>query len=314
MNMSESLAPVALFVFNRPDHTERTLAALRQNVLAPETDLVIFSDAPKRETQAEAVAEVRKVIKGFSGFRSLEVIEREKNMGLAPSIISGVSELCRNYGRVIVLEDDLISSPYFLSYMNAALDAYEDVDNVFSISGFNAPSKIMRFPDDYKEDVYFCPRNCSWGWGTWWDRWSSVDWDMKDYEEFRNNKAERRRFNLSGDDMSEMLDLQMAGKISSWAIRFSYHHFKHNGLAVYPRYSYIHNGGLDDSGVHTKKRDQRLSNREGLLKAPAVVTFPPKAVVDEAVLRNFRQVNKYRFRSKAKRVVLAVLKAISGSR
>jgi len=309
--MSEPLAPVALFVFNRPDHTERTLAALKQNELASETDLVIFSDAPKRETQAAAVAEVRKVINGASGFRSLEIIEREKNMGLAPSIISGASDLCRNYGRVIVLEDDLITSPFFLRYMNAALEAYKDVKNVFSISGYNYPSRILRFPEDYKEDVYFCPRNCSWGWATWWDRWSTVDWDMKDYEAFRDNKEERRRFNRTGDDMSEMLDLQMAGKISSWAIRFSYHHYKHNGLAVYPRHSYVCNGGLDNTGVHTKKGDERLSNRDGLAMALPEVSFPPIASTSGEVMRQFRNANRYRLRSRVKRIVLGAVKRLS---
>ena len=124
------LAPIALFVYNRPDHARRTIEALRANILANESDLIVFSDAPKPETQVEKVVEVRQYIRQIVGFRSVTIVERESNFGLARSIVDGVTTTLKKYGRIIVLEDDMVTSPYFLTYMNEALEKYAEDDRV----------------------------------------------------------------------------------------------------------------------------------------------------------------------------------------
>lgn len=172
----------------------------------------------------------------------------EHNKGLAKSVITGVSQVIEKYGKVIVMEDDLISTEDFLQYMNDALNYYEKNQKIWSISGFNIPIKM---PKDYKSDVYLSYRGCSWGWATWKDRWDKVDWDVTDYDEFKKNKRLRKKLNRGGRDMANMLDLQMEGKIDSWAIRWCYSQSKQDMFTVYPVKSRIRNIGLDGSGTHS---------------------------------------------------------------
>src|ERR1700682_2325806 len=134
--MNTSCAPIALFVFNRPDHTRRTVEALRANAHAAASELFVFCDAARDAKDASGVAGVREFVHGITGFRSCTVIEKEKNLGLANSIIGGVTEVLRRDDRVIVMEDDLVTSPFFLSYMNEALEYYQDDDRVASIHGY----------------------------------------------------------------------------------------------------------------------------------------------------------------------------------
>ena len=120
-----SNAPVALFVCRRPQHTRRAVEALRANAEAPETDLIVFSDAAREAAASPQVEEVRQFVRTISGFRTVSVIERERNFGLAASIIDGVTRLCREHGRVVVVEDDLVVSRHFLHYMNRALETWK---------------------------------------------------------------------------------------------------------------------------------------------------------------------------------------------
>jgi hypothetical protein len=244
-------APVAVFVYNRPEHSKKTIEALSENRLAKETDLFIFSDAAKNEKSIEAVENTRKIIETISYsklFKSIEIIKSPTNKGLADSVISGVTKIIDKFGSVIVVEDDLISSKDFLQYMNRALKYYKNNKSIWSISGYNIPIEI---PSNYNHDVYLSYRGCSWGWATWKDRWNQVDWKVNDYNNFKNNNALRKKFNLGGRDMANMLDLQMEGKIDSWAIRWCYAQSKHNMYTVYPVQSRIKNIGLDGSGTHS---------------------------------------------------------------
>src|SRR5262245_24975653 len=129
-------APIALFTYNRPDHTRQTVEALRKNELAEETDLLVFSDAPGRPDDAERVRQVREYVDTISGFKSVRVVARARNLGLAGSIIDGVTQVCGESGRAIVLEDDLVTSPFFLGFMNKALDTYASEDRVGSVHGY----------------------------------------------------------------------------------------------------------------------------------------------------------------------------------
>ena len=245
------LAPVILFVYNRPEHTRGVLESLSQNRLAKESELFIFSDAAKNDAAKEKVDMVRVLIKekGWKeAFKQVTVVEGKENRGLAKSIISGVTELINQYGKVIVIEDDLILSPYFLDYMNGALEFYEREKDIWSISGYSFPMKSLK---KYSHDVFYSYRGCSWGWATWADRWMKTDWDVKDYQQFLADDKKQRHFNLGGGDLTGMLKLQMEGKINSWAVRWVYMQSKLNMYTVYPKKSYILNDGCDGSGTNS---------------------------------------------------------------
>jgi hypothetical protein len=247
------LAPIVLFIYNRPEHTKRTVEYLLKNTLAGDSSLFIFSDGAKSESDEKKVSTVRDYIKTIKGFHKIEIIEREKNLGLANSVISGVNEAFNLYNKVIVLEDDMISSPYFLKYMNEVINFYEDDLRIYSVTGYTFPIKISK---EYMPSVYLAPRASSWGWGTWKDRWEKVDWDINDFQEFIKDKSKVREFNMGGDDLTRMLKNSISGKIDSWAVKWSYAHFKNNAYCVYPVKSRVQNIGADWSGIHTIKTNK----------------------------------------------------------
>lgn len=256
-----NLAPVIIFNYNRPDHSLRTWEALAQNQFASETELYLYCDGPKANASDEMfqrIASLHAQAKQYaidapkaSKFKAVYVVCAEKNKGLANSIIDGVTEVINKHGRVIVLEDDLLTSPYFLKYMNSALDYYENRPAVMSISANRPPLDKMRIPSDYEYDVFTCLRSYSTGWATWKDRWEIVDWSMDYLEAFLKHPEQVEAFNRAGDDMTRMLLLQRDGKIDSWAIRFGYAHFKEHCVTILPCYSYVDNIGFDGSGIHS---------------------------------------------------------------
>ncbi len=241
-------SPVLIFVYNRPLHTQECIHALQQNRLARETDLFIYADAPEKpDSKAESV---RAFIRSIQGFKSVSIIERKSHYGLARSIISGVTDSINAYGNAIVLEDDLVTSPFFLTYMNDALKFYKNNKNIFSISGYNYPPETLKIPENYKNDVFLSYRPSSWGWATWEDRWGEVDWGISDYDQFINTAHEQKQFNRGGDDLTPMLKDFMRGRIDSWAIRFCYAHYKTGAYALFPVCSYVDNIGFDTTGTH----------------------------------------------------------------
>jgi hypothetical protein len=243
-------APVALFVYNRPDHTRRTVEALQRNELASQSDLFVFADGARSQKGTAAVQQVRRFIRGIDGFRSTTIIERDRNFGLATSVIDGVSQLMRNFDRAIAVEDDLLTSSDFLTYINKALDRYESEQRIFSVSGFNYP---IAAPAAYSFDAYlaYCPM--CWGWGMWKNRWQTIDWSARDFPVFITDREEQKRFNRGGDDLTWMLARQMAGKIDSWDIIWAYSHFKHDAFALLPVVSKVYNTGFDKSGIHCRR-------------------------------------------------------------
>jgi hypothetical protein len=247
------LAPIILFVYNRTEHTKKTVDALKLNKFASDSLLYIFADGNKNESDKMSVKAIRDYIQSITGFKEINITLRDKNIGLAESVISGVTEIINQYGKVIVLEDDIITSPYFLKFMNEALDFYKDGARIFTISGYNFPIKI---PKSYQHRIYISPRPSSWGWATWKDRWEKVDWEISDYDEFVDNKERIKKFNQGGDDLSRMLKKQMSGKINSWAIRWAYAHYHSKGYCLFPVNSFAKNIGADSSGVHTKKTNK----------------------------------------------------------
>ena len=249
------LAPIVLFVYNRFKHTKLTVEALARNCLAKDSALYIFSDGPKIQSEDQDILQIREYIKSIGDknwFKNVIITEQEKNRGLANSVIEGVSKVIAQFGSVIVVEDDIVTSPYFLSYMNQALDYYADNPQIWSISGYTFPMKSLK---KYDKDVCLSYRACRWGWGTWRDRWESIDWDIPDYQEFRANKMEVRRFERGGRDLSSMLESQRQGLTDSWAIRWCYWQSKRDALTIYPRISLVKNIGYDGSGTHEGNED-----------------------------------------------------------
>ena len=241
-------APIALLVYKRLDLTIQAIESLKRNNLAQFSPLYIFSDAAKSETAEKQVNEVREYISSIDGFAEVTVIMASKNLGSANSPISGVNKVLEKYERIIVVEDDLIVSTNFLDYMNAALDYYADIGNIGSICGYGL---ALHFNENDKADVYFLPRGGAWGWATWKNRWEKIDWEVSDYETFKNDKVARKKFNIGGADMSRMLDHQMNGKIDAWDIRRCYSQHKLGMLSVYPKVSKIENNGFGQNATHT---------------------------------------------------------------
>lgn len=259
------LAPVVLFVYNRLDHTVGVIESLSNNILAKETDVYVFSDAAKTDKGVEKVNAVREYIlkkEWQDNFKSVTIELAESNKGLAKSVIQGVTEIIEKYGNVIVVEDDLILSPHFLTYMNDALTYYQNNSKIWSISGYSFPMRSLK---KYSHDVFYSYRGCSWGWATWVDRWKTVDWNVREYDKFVHNKEWIERFNRGGVDLSNMLRMQMEGKIDSWAIRWCFAQSNQEMYTVYPAISYLENAGCDGSGTHSGSNRDFYTDMSGAL-------------------------------------------------
>jgi len=242
-----NLAPIALFVYNRPWHTKQTIEALKKNELAKESKLYIFSDGPKKnELDIVKVGIVRNYIKTISGFRNVEIVEQKENRGLAQSIISGVTDIVNRHGHVIVLEDDLVTSPYFLKYMNEALEIYRDRDDVASIHGYIYPTKV------HLPETFFIKGADCWGWATWQRAWNMFEPDGKKLLAQLQDRKLEKEFNFDDShDYIGLLEGQINDKNDSWAIRWYASAFLQDKLTLYPGKSLIKNIGLDNTGTHS---------------------------------------------------------------
>jgi hypothetical protein len=256
--MTDALAPIVLFVYARPEHTRLTLEALAANVLAKQSDLIIYSDAARGDNEAGQVQAVRSVIHAAKGFRSIDIIERETNYGLSRNIIEGVTEVCRRYGRVIVLEDDIVTGPYFLSFMNATLERYANDSRVWHISGWNYPIDSSGLGDAF----FWRVMNC-WGWATWADRWKHFQKNPQRLVESWD-KEKIRHFNLDGaHDFWAQIQANQLGKLNTWAIFWYATIFENDGLCLNPARSFVHNIGHDGSGENCGGSDFFTVDRLG---------------------------------------------------
>jgi len=242
-----TLAPIALFVYRRLAHTATAVEALVRNPEAQDTDLVVFSDAARDAASQADVAKVRSYIRSISGFRSTNVVERSANLGLANSIMDGVSRLCCERGSVIVIEDDLVVAPGFLEFMNAALIRYRDEEKVMQVSGYMFP---VKHPEALKP-IFLTRVPTSWGWATWDRAWKSMELDACALFDRLKKANALHDFDVAGSYIySEMLQRQAAGELDSWAIRWYASMFLAGGLCVRPSGSLVANTGFDDTGVH----------------------------------------------------------------
>lgn len=245
MTDESNLAPVALFVFNRPKHTSRSLEALSRNYLASKTELVIFSDGSRNAADETEVATVRNVIRNEWGFAKTSVIERNENLGLSTSIVQGVSDLLVSHEKIIVLEDDILTGRYFLSFMNNGLQHFADESRLMHISGWNYPIRS----DDLEEAFLWRGMNC-WGWATWKRAWRYFKRDFGDISSWE--RPVRHRFDFDGGTNNwQQLKLNKAGKLSTWAIFWYLAIFRQGGLCLNPSVSLTENIGLDGTGTHS---------------------------------------------------------------
>lgn len=238
-------APIALFVYNRPRHTRQAIEALLANAEAAKTRLYIFCDGPRNTAESRAVADVRSYVRTITGFRKATLIEREHNLGLAHSIIDGVSRVCREHGRAVVLEDDIVTSPNFLKFMNEALDLYERDERVISIHGYVYPIEAT-----LPETFFLRGADC-WGWATWKRGWDLFESDGRLLLRQLQERKLTHRFDYDGAyPYTRMLKKQIAGKNNSWAIRWYASAFIKDKLTLYPGRSLVQNIGMDSSGTH----------------------------------------------------------------
>lgn len=250
MNKNKNKAPIALFVYSRPEHTRRTVEALANNEGAKDSVLYVFADAAKSAADTASVEVVRQYIHEIIGFRQVIIIEQSENLGLAKSIINGVTSLCEKYGRVIVLEDDLETSPYFLKFMNEALDFYENTPEVMHISGCRYPAEPFGEDDTFVLRVPLC-----WGWATWQRAWITFEKDITVMKRF--DRAMIKRFDF-GNTYSywKQLELNRVGKINTWFVFWYANLFLRDGLSLFPARSLVNNIGMDDSGTHSRSTNE----------------------------------------------------------
>jgi len=244
--MDNNFSPIALFVFNRYEKTKKTIISILLNQEAKFSELFVFSDGPKKEDDMKEIRKIRKLISQLKTFKKIHLFEREKNFGLANSIIKGVNEVLNHHKTVIVLEDDIIISRNFLYYMNKSLNEFILNHKIFSITGYSFSNDINT------NDIYVFNRFMSWGWATWKDRWSKINFDysIDDLPMLNENKE---KINLAGEDLISMYLAQIEGRIDSWAVRFAVGQCLNQGLTIYPKYSLVKNIGFDNQATHTKR-------------------------------------------------------------
>lgn len=254
--MNLSLAPIILFCYNRPDHLRKTLVWLIANKYASDSILYVYCDGPKKDAtdeQLQKIEEARMVVDELAvvpSFKEVCVTKRDENLGLGKSIITGVTEIINKYGKAIVLEDDLETSPYFLSYMNQCLEHYENRKSVFSISSLSRPHPERFYPQDYPYDVYVSLVHHPTGWATWADRWKQVDWNANAYDEI--NKYPEMKSAFRRIEYTEWEDLQRvkeSGK-NVWSVVFSLAHFVNHAVSICPIVSYINHIGWDSEATN----------------------------------------------------------------
>ena len=244
-------APIAIFAFNRPEALQRMINSLKTTPEYKESEKYFFIDGARTPDEQAAVDKVIEIARRESG----NVSCNPGNIGLGSNIIRGVSTVLSKYARVIVIEDDLVLMPGFLKFMNDSLTYFENDNRILSVCGYSLQFKV---PERYASSVYLGDRASSWGWATWRDRWVKVDWTVKDWREFSNDKSAIKGFNRAGSDLFSMLKDYMEGRNRSWAIRFCYHQYRHSLWSVHPIQSLVDNEGFGLAATNCRQKYNRF--------------------------------------------------------
>lgn len=289
-----SLAPILLLTYNRPSHTRQTLEALLNNKLANESDLIVFSDGSKGAKDKKEVDAVHKLIRSIDGFKSIRIVENDKNIGLANNVIKGVTEIVNEYGKVIVVEDDLVASPYFLTFMNQSLDLFENTDEVGHIQGYCYP--IPELPE-----TFFTQWIGSWGWATWKRAWQYFIPNGQELMDDIKQRKLSKIFDFNGKyPFTRMLQRQIDGENNSWAIRWYASLFLKGKVSLNAGRSLVQNIGFDNSGTHCDDDD---IYRSSLYTEELRIVAPGKIEEDMQARRLIEKFHgkTYSFKAKALR-------------
>ena len=283
--MLNDLAPIGLSTYGRLQHLNETVEALQQNTLAAQSELFVFSDAPKPGDEGR-VAAVRSYVHTIRGFKKVHIIERESNDRVANSR-GGLKRLLDRYGKVVFLAEDIVTAPSFLTFMNEALFKYEENDRVFNISGYSPPINI---PADYHHDVFFLRRISAWGFGIWKNRFAQLGYmTPEEFELFASNKTKVKEFvRAGGTDLMLMLKADAYGEIDAGDVKLMYAQFVSDQYSIYPVRSLVQNIGHDGTGVHcgtASKFDVSMSDKSSF-------EFPDNVIVDRRIVKA-----NYKFRS-----------------
>lgn len=285
--MIENKAPVVIFAFNRHEPLKMVLERLACADGVSERDLIVYIDGPRNESDVRKVNLVLGVIESFrkASLPNIEIRRRERNLGCQKNISSAIGEVLSAYGKIIVIEDDVLVSKYFLRYMDDALTLYENDTRIWGVNGHQCP--YMRLPIGFKEDVYLSPRNLCTGWGTWKNRWEKVDFLIKDWPQFIAYKENVEKIYAAGWDIKAMLDKHYKGKLNSWALPCTYYMVKHDMYVIEPRYSLTKNVGFGLESVHCGNIESVWGHQKYYDYRPCLVA---QICIDAGIMRRFRYV------------------------
>ena len=280
---------IALFVYNRPEHTQEVLKGLKRNNIPK---LYIFSDGIKDKKDKDSVDKVRNLIDSIDWCET-EIIESERNKGLADSIVYGVNYVLERHTRIIVLEDDCVPSDNFIAFMEKCFDKYENNEKVMNVTGYSLPIKI---PDNYLYDIYFSYRSSSWGWGTWRRAWKYFDRNKLILDEIEKSPNLRKKINRAGEDLIPMLKNQINGKIDSWAVFWAINIIKNDGICINPLKSKIKNIGNDGTGIHgginNRYKVKIIKENINLLNLPNEIIINDKIIKEYKIFFHISLKNK----------------------
>jgi hypothetical protein len=281
------LAPIIIFVYNRPTHTRQTLEALAKNDLAGQSHLFIYADGPKDDCDNEMLSrilETREIIRSKNWCKEVNILEAKDNKGLAVSIVSGITEVVNRFGKVIVLEDDIVTSTGFLNFMNLGLEYYENEDRVMDISGYSFPVKNYKLPD-----IFFLQMASSWGWATWSRAWKYFTDDTRlIYDSLLTENKMDSFLKIGGENYKNQLMENLSGTIHTWAIKWQAALTLQNGLSLQPGKSLVNNIGFDGTGTHYKTVDDTFSNRD-IFESLNMIKVPSEKIKeDEEIAKIYR--------------------------
>ena len=273
-------SPVLVVAFNRPLMLAETLSNLARCDSVSSRDICLYVDGPRNSGDEAKVEGVIDVAKKWG--KGLRIIRRETNLGGVPNMISAVSEMLAVYGKTIVVEDDILVSKTFLSFMDEALDMYEDNPKIWAVNGYLDPK--MRVPSQYKRDCFLAPRHSAWGWGTWKDRWESVDFKIMDWGEMRQDEAFLRELRIAGDDVVKMLEAEAKGTLNAWDVQCTYYMRKHGLYTLRPCLTLTKNNGFGTECEHCSLPSSRYSKQKYYNFRPRLDHAP---TIDAEVLAAF---------------------------
>lgn len=277
------MSPICLFVYKRYETTKLMLESLLACPECKDSELYVFMDEARNDDEAKAVERVRRLFDNLQGFRKVNLFPARMNKGMANSVIDGVTKVLQEHDDIIVLEDDLVVSPDFLQFMNAALKAYKDRSDIWSISGYTP--RLQELEGNGRNGVFVVPRAQCWGWATWSDRWETVDWEVSDFSRLAQSKELRKEFDKGGNDLFRTLEMERRERIESWAVRWAYAAAKQSRWTVNPMQSKVQNIGLKSSESHVGWHDER-HNVE--LHGNATV-IDPDVRADETLVNAFKK-------------------------